>query len=186
MIKREIRVLGIAFASLHLRNMASIQVVGVVYRGSLWLEGVMRTVISRGRTNLTPDIAKMVVKSPHYPQLRVIVLDKFTTQCGNYIDIKALSRKTRLPVVAVLRRRIPIPRFSETGTGHGGAGKAFARLPYTKWRSSGRTYSVYHAGLSGIDLNELLEVCASKEGAPEAARVARIAASSLETLAREP
>ncbi len=186
MIKREIRVLGIACASLHLRNLASIQVVGVVYRGSLWLEGVMRTVISREQTNLTSGIAKMVVKSPHYFQLRVIVVDKFTTKSGNYIDIKALSRKTRLPVVAVLRRKMPIRRFSETGTGDGGAGKAFARLPYTKWMASGITYSVYHAGLSGMDLNELLEVCASREGAPEAARVARIAVSSLVTFAREP
>ena len=182
MIKREIRILGIACASPHPRNLASTQVVGVVYRGSRWLEGVMRTVIPREQTNLTSKIAKMAIKSPHYPQLKVIVLDESITRSGSYIDIEALSSKTRLPVVAVLRRKMPIKRLPETRMVHRHALKAFAGLPCTKWRAAGKAFFVYSAGLRGVDLDELLEVCASREGLPEAARVARIAASSLEKL----
>jgi endonuclease V-like protein UPF0215 family len=47
-------------------------------------------------------------------------------------------------------------------------------------RAAGKTYFVYSAGMGVIDLDELLEVCASREGLPEAARVARITASSLQ------
>jgi hypothetical protein len=181
MIKKEIRVLGIASASPR-RDAAFIHAVGVVYRGNRWLEGVMRTMIPREQANLTSGIAKMATKSPHFPQLRVIALDELITKSGSYTDIRSLSKKTGLPVVAVLRGETPIRRLLATRARNGRALKAFAGLPCRKWRSAGKTYSVYSAGLGGVDLHELLEVCASKEGLPEAARVARIVAASLERL----
>jgi endonuclease V-like protein UPF0215 family len=181
MIKKEIRVLGIASASPR-RDGASTHLVGVVYRGNRWLEGVMRTVAPRYQRNLTPRIAKMVTKSPHFPQLRLIVLDELFTKSGSYIDIEALSRKTGLPVVAVLLKRIPIKHLLGTQVGNRRAFKALAGLPCRKWRPADKTYFVYSAGSSGLVLDELLKVCASREGLPEAARVARIAAVSLERL----
>jgi hypothetical protein len=181
MIKKEIRVLGIASASPR-RDDASTHVVGVVYRGNRWLEGVMRTVAPRDQRNLTPGIAKMVTKSPHFPQLRLIALDELFTKSGSYIDIEALSRKTGLPVVAVLLKRIPIKHLPETRVGNRRVFKAFAALPCRKWRPADKTYFVYSAGSSALVLDELLKVCAWREGLPEAARVARIAAVSLERL----
>jgi endonuclease V-like protein UPF0215 family len=125
----------------------------------------------------------MVTKSPHFPQLRLIVLDELFTKSGNYIDIEALSRKTGLPVVAVLLKKILIKDLQGARVGDRRAFKAFAGLPCTKWRPpADKTYFVYSAGLSGLILDELLKVCASREGLPEAARVARIAAVSLERL----
>jgi endonuclease V-like protein UPF0215 family len=180
MIKREIRVLGIASASPHRRDDGSTHVVGVVYRGNRWLEGVMRVVIRREQSNLTTGIAKMTTRSPHFPQLRVIVLDELVTKSGRYIDIKALSKKTRLPTVAVLRKKIPIKRLSKTRARNRSAFKAFAGLPCMKWRAAGNSYLDYSAGLREVELDELLKVCASREGLPEAARVARITASSLQ------
>jgi hypothetical protein len=184
MIKKEIRVLGIACAIPHRSNAAS-HVVGVVYRGNRWLEGVMRTVIPRKQANLAPAIAKMIVKSPHFPQLRVIVLDELITRSGSYLDIEALSRKTKLPVVAVLRRKIPFKRLPKARTGRRRVLKAFASVPCRKWRDAGKKYLVHSVGLGDVDLDELLEVCASRQGLPEAARVARIAASSLEKFLAE-
>jgi endonuclease V-like protein UPF0215 family len=181
MIKKEIRVLGIASASPR-RDGASTHVVGVVYRGNRWLEGVMRTVVPRDEWNLTPGIVKMVTKSPHLPQLRLIVLDELFTKSGSYIDIETLSRKTGLPVVAVLRKKIPIRHLPKTRVGNRRAFEAVAALACRKWTSADKTYFVYSAGSSGLVLDELLEVCASPEGLPEAARVARIAAASLERL----
>ena len=179
MIKKEIRVLGVACAIPH-RSIAPSHVVGVVYRGNRWLEGVMRTVIPRKQANLAPAVAKMIVKSPHFPQLRVIVLDELITKSGNYMDIEGLSRKTGLPAVAVLRRKIPVKCLPRARTGRRRVLKAFASLPCRKWRAAGKTYSVYSAGLDEVDLDELLQVCSSREGLPEAVRVARIAAASLE------
>ena len=182
MIKKEIRVLGIASASPRQRDAAWTHVVGVVYRGNRWLEGVMRTIIPREQPNLTPGIIKMATKSSHFPQLRVIILDELINKSGHYTDMESLSKKTGLPVVAVLRGKIPIKRLPKTRARTQRALKAFADLPCSKWRAAGKTYFVYSAGLSGGDLGELLRVCASREGIPEAARVARITASSLQKL----
>jgi endonuclease V-like protein UPF0215 family len=180
MIKKEIRVLGIASASPHQRGGSPTHVIGVVYRGNRWLEGVMRAVVPRRQLNLAPGIIKMATRSPHFPQLRVIVLDELVTKFGRYIDLKVLSKKTRLPTVAVLRREVPTSQFSKTGAKSRRVSKVLAGLHCRKWRSTDNTYFVYSAGVRLDELDELLKVCASREGLPEAARVARIIASSLE------
>ena len=180
MIKKEIRVLGVASVFPPQEIAAFAQLVGVVYRGNRWLEGVTRTIIPREETNLTRRITEMTVKSPHYPQLRVIVLDELIAELGSHIDIHALSKKTRLPVVAVLRRKTPIKRLQESRIAHRRTARTFSDPPYVRWRHAGKTFFVYFTGLSGVDLNELLKVCASKGGVPEAARVADITRSSLE------
>jgi len=141
----------------------------------------MRTTVRPEATDLAPNIAKMVTGSPHFPQLRVIVLDELISKSGSYVDIEALSRKTRLPVVAVLRRKIIAKRLPKKGARISQrALKVFAKLTYRMWKAGGKILFVYSAGLGKIDLDEILGVCASKEGLPEAARVARIIASSLE------
>lgn len=180
MIKKEIRVLGVSFAAPHPRCAGRIQVVGVVYRGNRWLEGVMRTTTPPQLADLTPNIVKMITTSPHYPQLRVIVLDEIITKLGNYVDIEALSKKTRVPVVAVVRRRVSIKRPTKMSVRlPQRALKVLGTFSCRKWWAGQKMFFVYSAGLGKIDLEELLEVCASREGVPEAARVARITASSL-------
>ena len=180
MIKKEIRVLGVSFAAPRHRRSGLIQVVGVVYRGSRWLEGVMRTTVPPEVRDLTPRITKMVTSSPHYPQLRVIVLDELITRSG-YADIEALSKKTKVPVIAVARQKIPVRRLTDAPMRlPERTMKALGSLPCTRWKAGGKTFFVYSAGLGKVNLEELLEVCASKEGLPEAARVARITAFALE------
>jgi endonuclease V-like protein UPF0215 family len=180
MIKKEIRVLGIACTTPHPMRTHPVQVIGVVYRGNRWLEGVMRTTAPPKLSDLTARIAKMITSSPHLPQLRVIALDELITKSGNYIDIEALSKKTRLPVIAVLRRRVltqPLPKASTRRSQR--ALKHVADLPSMNWRAAGRPFFVYSTGLVEVDLVELLEVCASREGCPEAVRVARITTAVL-------
>jgi hypothetical protein len=183
MIKKEIRVLGVSFAAPRPRSAERIQVVGVVYRGNRWLEGVMRTTTPPRLADLTPGIVKMVTGSPHYPQLRVIALDELITKLGNYVDIETLSKKTRVPVVAVMLRRISVGRRAKTSVRlPRRILRAFLSLPCRKWSAGNKTFFVYSAGLGKIDLEELLGICASRKGVPEAARVARMIASSLRKL----
>lgn len=186
MIKKEIRVLGISCAVPYFRRPAPTQVVGVVYRGNRWLEGVMRTTIPPDTLDLTPRIATMIISSPHFPQLKVIALDELVTKHGSYIDINALSKTTTLAVIAVLRHRAPILRLSKRSVKIPRRTlKSFAKLACIRWRVATRSFMVYSAGLGEIDLEELLTICASREGLPEATRVARITASSLERLLTE-
>lgn len=181
MIKKEIRVLGISCGSSCSRYKGPMQVVGVVYRGNRWLEGAMRTTIPPAGVDPVPRIAKMVKSSPHFPQLRVIAMDQLVTKSGNYVNIQTLSRKTGLPVVVALRKGLLLKRPSKVSARPAkSAITALEKLQCRKWRLGRKTFFVYSAGLGGLDLDELMQVCASRDGIPEAARVARIAAASLE------
>ena len=176
MIKREIRVLGIAFCFSGRTPKSRLHIVGVVYRGNRWLEGAMRTSVPQKRADLTRAIIRMVRASPHLPQLRIIALKELVAESGDYVDIGALSRKTGLAVIAVLRQssfRCALSKLTSKGV-------PLSNLQNRRWVFAGRRFVVFHAGLGKMDLEELLRVCASDKGFPEASRVAGIAALALE------
>jgi len=71
-------------------------VVGVVFRGGYWLDGVMHTKILVDGFDATEKIGAMVTGSPHFKQLRVIMLNGITFAGFNMVDIQALNALTRL------------------------------------------------------------------------------------------
>jgi endonuclease V-like protein UPF0215 family len=166
MIKSEIRVLGISFATFDSRRRIPAQAVGVVYRGNRWLEGALRRPISPEKLDSALETARLVTRSQHFPQLRALFLDESITKLEGGLDIQVLSKKTGLPVILVLRRNL----------------KTLANLPHVKWALKQRSLLVFFVGLGGMDLRQLLRICASEDGFPEALRVARIIASSIERL----
>jgi len=184
-IKPEIRVLGVddgVFVP-HIKGFAP--VVGVVFRGGFWLDGVMSTRIEVDGFDAVDKISSMIVDSPHYKQLRVIMLDGITFAGFNVVDIKKLNKKTRLPVIAVTRDR---PDFKEIR-------KALKNLP----RSEKRWEAVVNAGeivevstrsrdekvymeFSGIleeDGRKIVKLTSTRSSVPEALRVAHLIASGI-------
>jgi endonuclease V-like protein UPF0215 family len=184
-IKPEIRVLGVddgAFVP-HVKGFAP--VVGVVFRGGFWLDGVMSTRIEVDGFDAVDKISSMIVDSPHYKQLRVIMLDGITFAGFNVVDIKKLNKKTRLPVIAVTRDR---PDFKDIR-------KALKNLP----RSEKRWEAVVNAGeiievstrsrdekvymeFSGIleeDARKIVKLTSTRSSVPEALRVAHLIASGI-------
>jgi len=77
-VKPEIRMLGIDDGSFQPHTKGMVDVVGVVFRGGYWLDGVMRTEVEIDGTDATDKIASMIMNSPHYEQLRVVVLNGVT------------------------------------------------------------------------------------------------------------
>ena len=102
-IKPEIRVLGVDDGVFIPHSKGLVDVVGVVFRGGYWLDGVMRTEIEVDGLDATEKIASMIIESPHYKQLRIIMLNGITFAGFNVVDIKELYNKTELPVIAITR-----------------------------------------------------------------------------------
>lgn len=96
-VKREIRVLGLAVEPAKADGL--FHVVGVVYRGKLFLDGVMRTTASG--PEITGDVVEMIRASPHHPQIRVILLDGDLMCERASIDPCGLSSGTSKPVIAL-------------------------------------------------------------------------------------
>ncbi|HDI11964.1 MAG TPA: DUF99 family protein, partial [Candidatus Bathyarchaeota archaeon] len=109
-IKPEIRVLGVDDGVFIPHSKGLVDVVGVVFRGGYWLDGVMRTEIEVDGLDATEKIASMIIESPHYKQLRIIMLSGITFAGFNVVDIKELYSRTELPVIALTR---DLPKMEE-------------------------------------------------------------------------
>ena len=184
-IKPEIRVLGIDDGVFVPRTKGTVDVVGVVYRGGCWFEGVMRAEITIDGLDATEKIAAMIESSPFYGEIRVVVLDGVTFAGFNVVDINELFKKLNLPVIAVTRQKPDLKKI----------GKALENLPECKkrWRAierAGRIIGVqirnteeavymHIAGVSQEDAEKILRSTSTRSNVPEALRVAHIIASGL-------
>ena len=187
-IKPEIRVLGVddGFFIPHTKGLVS--VIGVVFRGGYWLDGVIHTKIAIDGFDATDNIASMVINSPHHKQLRVIMLNGVTFAGFNVVDIKMLYAKTRLPVIAVTREKPDLAEIHE----------ALKNLPESdaRWRAvlnageihevstRSETEKVYMevAGLDVDDARRIVRLTSTRSSIPEPLRVAHLVASGISPL----
>lgn len=184
-IKPEIRVLGIDDGMFTPHIKGFVPVIGVVFRGGYWLDGVMHTQVEVDGFDATDKIASMISNSPHYKQLRVIMLDGITFAGFNVVDIGRLNVKTKLPVITVTREK---PNFAEICG-------ALKNLPKSKerWKAiinAGETVEVstrnknekVYAQFSGIfegDAIKILKLTSTRSSIPEALRIAHLIASGI-------
>jgi endonuclease V-like protein UPF0215 family len=187
-IKPEIRVLGVDDGAFKPRARGFVPVVGVVFRGGYWLDGVMHTKVRVDGVEATNKIASMVLNSPHYEQLRIIMLDGITFAGFNVVDIKKLNAKTELPVIAVTREKPDFNKIRE----------ALKNLPKSeeRWKAvlnAGEVFEVsvrsekekVYMQISGIceeDARKILQLTSTRSHIPEALRVAHLIASGLSIL----
>jgi endonuclease V-like protein UPF0215 family len=150
--KREIRVLGIAVGS----NPRGFDVIGVVYRGALWLDGVLRA--HSGDNDLTQAIADMVMSSPHSGQIRIILLSEANMPVGTRVSMEVLHARTGKPVIFLWKEE----------------GSAFY------WRRGGEKVAFSAAGLGRWSAESVLKVATRGEVTPEALRVAALTLSALQ------
>ena len=184
-IKPEIRVLGVDDGIFVPHSKGFAPIVGVVFRGGYWLDGVMNTRVEVDGFDATEKIAAMVTSSPHHKQLRIIMLDGVTFAGFNVVDIKKLHEETKLPVIAVTRDR---PDFGEIR-------KALKKLPFPakRWKAvvdAGEIFEVntrsrkerVYMEISGIleeDARKILKLTSTRSSMPEALRVAHLIASGI-------
>lgn len=184
-VKPEIRVLGVDDGVFKPHSKDVVDVVGVVFRGGYWLDGFMHTKVQVDGTDATEKLAEMIVHSPHYAQLRVIMLNGVTLAGFNVVDIKELHEKVKLPIIAVTRDK---PNFEDIR-------RALRNLPEPRerWKSiknAGKMMSVHThegeepiyahvAGMSEETARRILKTTSTRSNIPEALRVAHIIASGL-------
>jgi len=187
-VKPEIRVLGVDDGGFVPRTQEQVLVVGVVFRGGCWLDGVMHTEIIVDGFDATQKISVMVTSSPHYLQLRVLMLNGITFAGFNVVDIKKLNAVTKLPVIAVTRQKPDLARIHE----------ALRNLPKSeeRWkavlnagelsevstRREGVKIYLHVAGISLDEAERIVRLTSTRSSIPEALRVAHLVASGISRL----
>lgn len=162
----------------------NVMVVGIVFRGGFWFEGIMHTCIAVDGFDATEKIADMIKQSPHYRQLRLVMLNGITFAGFNIVNIKTLNSETKLPVVA-LTRDMPdlkairdalenLPKSEERWKAVVDAGEIFE----VATREETKVFMEF-AGISESDARKIIRLTATRSSLPEPLRVAHLIASGL-------
>ena len=159
-VKDEIRVLAIKAT-----ETTPTWALGVVYRGRYWLDGVMKTQLSPKGLDATGDLVEMIRGSPHYDQIRVIILDDVTLGGRKFVDIRRLYEETLKPVILLMEEPPPEKALESLGEG--------VRLRLEGWE--GR---MWLAGVSSRVAERVVRKARGDEGVPEALRVAELLSSA--------
>lgn len=187
-VKPEIRVLGVDDGVFVPHSKGVATVVGVVYRGGYWLDGVMRTEVEIDGMDATEKIASMITASPHYGQLRVVMLNGVTFAGFNMVDIKKLFERVRLPVITVTREKPDfgdirsalrnLPEYENRLEAMENAGKIIE----VHTRDAEQAVYMQIVGISEKDAEKILKSTSTRSNIPEALRAAHIIASGLTRL----
>jgi len=178
MLKKEIRVIGIDDAPHKFKSKGNILIVGTIFRGGSFLDGILSTKASIDGNNATKNIAAMINKSKFKPQLRCIFLDGIAVGGFNIIDIKELNKKTRLPVIVVIRKKPGIENIKRILAKLGKKGKIKLLDRAGPVIPAGKIY-IQLAGIGMEKAKEILRIACTRSHIPEAVRLAHIIASGI-------
>jgi len=181
-IKPEIRVLGVDDGPFT-PHQGYAPVVGVIFRGGYWLDGVLSTKIKVDGFDATDRISSMILESAHYRQVRVIMLDGVTFGGFNIVNIKRLNALTKLPVMVVTRDRPDfteihaalehLPRSAERWKAVQNAGELFV----VQTKSRGGKIYLEICGIQESDARRIVQLTSTRSNIPEPLRVAHLIAS---------
>ena len=173
MLKREIRILGISAPTTVPRKSQSIPTVGVVYRGNLWLDGVFTCLLRPDDRDYLSTLARAIVQSKQYSQIRAAILSREQLIPGTRADITALAHRIKLPALAIAERT---HARSARRREHKRSSKA-ARYMI---KIQGKPVWVWASGLTQDRAREIFSLgCAEKHNVPEAVRVADLIARQI-------
>jgi len=179
-VKRYMRILGIddgPFDKFKDRG-KNVLVVGTVFRGGEYLDGIVSTKVRIDGRNATDKLIEMINKSKFKVQLRVVMLDGIALGGFNVVDVEELWKKTGIPVVVVMRK---YPDFAELFRALDKLGMGWKKKLIEKAGEPvkiGRLY-VQSKGIGLNDVGKVLKLCCRRSVIPEPIRVAHIIASGV-------
>ena len=177
-MKKEIRVLGIDDGPFDKFNDKEVIVIGTVYRGGSFIDGVLSTKVTVDGDDSTEKLVEMINNCKFRPQLQAIILDGIAVGGFNVIDVSNLNKKTGIPVIVVMR---DYPDFKKIE-------KALTKLNHaekiTLLKKAGKVYQlgeifVQAIGLTLKQAEEIIDITSTHSLIPEPLRVAHLIASGV-------
>ena len=179
-MKKEIRILGIDDGPFNKFKKGKVLVVGTVFRGGSFCDGILSTKVTIDGADATKKIIKLVNKTKHKPQLQYIIFDGIALGGFNVINIEELYKKTKLPIIVVIRRMPDIKKITDT------LKKINMESKIELIKKAGKIYHVnnIYVQLKGLDVKEakdVLKISCTRSLLPEPIRVAHLIASGIVT-----
>lgn len=178
MLKKEIRVIGIDDSPFKKFSKGRVMVVGTVFRGGSFLDGVLSTKAAIDGNNATKNIADMINKCKFKPQLQCIFLDGIAVGGFNVIDIQELNKKTEIPVMAIIRKKPDIKKIKETLVKINKKNKIRLLEKAGQVIPVGKIY-IQLSGLSIEKAKDIIKIVCTRSLIPEPIRIAHLIASGI-------
>lgn len=183
MFKPEIRILGFDDSPFDADEKA-VAVIGVIYRGGNFLDGILRTDVEVDGLNATDKLIKLINSTRHKQQLKVLMLDGITLGGFNLVDIKELNEKTHLPVIVINRKRPnlkDVRKALKNFKDYKKRWKIVMRAGKIKVCSLKNEKKVYYQaiGLTDEEAEEIIQLSCTHSQIPEALRVAHLIATAI-------
>ncbi len=182
-MKSEIRIVGFDDGPFVPRSKGKVPLVGMIYRGGKFPDGVLKTEVEVDGTDATQKIIEVINNSRHKPQLKVIMLDGITVGGFNVVDIKEVYERTGIPVIVINRKKPNVERVKK-------ALKKFEDFE-ARWKcienageikscevKEGRVY-FQHVGIDEETAKEIIRLSATRSNIPEPLRVAHLVAGAI-------
>lgn len=181
-IKKEIRILGIDDAPFDKRYDKTVLVVATVFRGGNYLDGLLSCYAAVDGNDSTVKLISLIKKTKHLKQLQCIMINGIALGGFNVIDINQLSKRTKLPVIVVIRRMPNIEKIKNV------LKKIKAAHKIKLLEKAGKVYPVkikskriyiQVAGISYELASEIINLTAIHSLIPEPIRIAHLIASGI-------
>ncbi len=182
-VKGEIRILGIDDAPFSFKSREKIPLIGTVFRGGDYIEGVLKTEITVDGDDATDRISEMVNTSRHKQQIRVIMLDGITVGGFNIVDLKELFDNTGIPIIVVTRKMPDLAAVKKAIENFKDKEEKLKAL-----NSAGEIYKVdvnsgcvyiHPCGVDLADAKKIVKLSVRRGFIPEPIRVAHLIASAI-------
>jgi len=182
-LKKEIRILGIDDAPFNFRKDKETILIGTIFRGGDWIDGVLRTEVKVDGKDSTDRIIEMV-KRCKFKDLRIIMLDGLGFAGFNLVDIVRVFRETKLPVIVVVRkmpdfRKIEkaIKNLTHSAFYHDCIKKA--GIPRKVETKKNKFVHIQFHGIRFEDAAKIVKLSSTRSLIPEPIRVAHLIASGV-------
>lgn len=176
-MKRESRILGIS-ASKAIEK--QIPVIGVVFRGNQWLDGIITCTLRSKSPDNVPVLAHAITECKQYSQLHAVLLARSRFSGATHVDLSSLSDSISLPVIALVSyRRARAVREAQVGK----ESRSSTATKHYRVRVRDNLLSVIATRLSHAETSEILSLaCVNDSMIPEAVRVAELIANRIGNL----
>lgn len=166
-MKKESRILGISASETIGKQIA---VIGVVFRGNQWLDGIMVCHLRPLNPDNVSTLARAIIKCKQYSQIHAVILASERFSPRTHIDVTALSNVINRPIIMIVGSR-----SRQIGKNQK---RSRSTLPnYYRVKLSGKSLSVLATKLSFTETSEILSLaCVKGSIMPEAVRVAQLIA----------
>jgi endonuclease V-like protein UPF0215 family len=181
-IKREIRILGIDDSALLSEK---VMIIGTIFRGGDWMDGVLRSDITKDGLDATDVICRMITKSKHYGQIRAVMLDGITYAGFNVVDIEKVYLKTGIPVIVVMRSQPDFEKiksalkYFQDGEERWAIIERAGKVEKIAGEKQRGSIYIQKAGISLESVAKIIRLTSIRSNIPEPLRVAHLIATGV-------